>query len=80
MMNHSLIAAVTTVVLINIISEGASIIILLFFLPKDKITKEDFHRDNKLLRDFWYIYSNTMARLIGSITYFFEPIILTNIF
>ena len=70
----------TTVVLINIISEGASIIILLFFLPKDKITKEDFHRDNKLLREIFGIsIPNTMARLIGSITYFFEPIILTNI-
>ena len=80
MMNHSLIAAVTTVVLINIISEGASIIILLFFLPKDKITKEDFHRDNKLLIEILCIsIPNTMARLIGSITYFFEPIILTNI-
>ena len=80
MMNHSLIAAVTTVVLINIISEGASIIILLFFLPKDKITKEDFCRDNKLLREIFGIsIPNTMARLIGSITYFFEPIILTNI-
>lgn len=80
MMNHSLIAAVTTVVLINIISEGASIIILLFFLPKEKITKEDFHRDNKLLREIFGIsIPNTMARLIGSITYFFEPIILTNI-
>ena len=80
MMNHSLIAAVTTVVLINIISEGASIIILLFFLPKDKITKEDFHRDNKLLREIFGIsIPNTMARLIGSITYFFEPIILTNV-
>lgn len=80
MMNHSLIAAVTTVVLINIISEGASIIILLFSLPKDKITKEDFRRDNKLLREIFGIsIPNTMARLIGSITYFFEPIILTNI-
>ena len=80
MMNHSLVAAVTTVVLINIISEGASIIILLFFLPKEKITKEDFHRDNKLLREIFGIsIPNTMARLIGSITYFFEPIILTNI-
>lgn len=80
MMNHSLIAAVTTVVLINIISEGTSIIILLFFLPKDKITKEDFRRDNKLLREIFGIsIPNTMARLIGSITYFFEPIILTNI-
>ena len=79
-MNHSLIAAVTTVVLINIISEGASIIILLFFLPKDKITKEDFHRDNKLLREIFGIsIPNTMSRLIGSVTYFLEPIILTNI-
>ena len=80
MMKYSLVAAVTTVVLINIISEGTSIIILLFFLPKEKITKEDTHTNKPLLKEILGIsIPNTTSRLIGSITYFLEPIILTNI-
>lgn len=80
MMNYSLTSAITSVVLINILSEGFSIIVLLFFLPKEKIVKEDFHRDNKIIREILGIsIPTTTARMIGSITYFFEPIILTNI-
>ena len=80
MMTYSLVAAVTSVVLINIISEGMSIVILLIFLPKCKITKNDFCMNNKLLKEIFGIsIPSTMARLIGSITYFFEPIILTNL-
>lgn len=80
MMKYSLVIAVTTVVLINIISEGTSIIILLFFLPKEKIKKEDFKKDNSLLKEIFGIsIPTTTSRLIGSITYFLEPIILTNV-
>lgn len=80
MLKYSLVTAITTVVLINILSEGLSIIILILFLPKEKIHKEDIHKDNKLLKEIFDIsLPNTGARLIGSITYFLEPIILTNI-
>lgn len=80
MIKYSLVIAVTTVVLINIISEGTSIIILLFFLPKEKIKKEDFKKDNSLLKEIFGIsIPTTTSRLIGSITYFLEPIILTNV-
>ncbi len=80
MLRYSLVTAITTVVLINIISEGLSIVILMLFLPKEKITREDLSRDNKLLKEVFDIsLPNTGARLIGSITYFLEPIILTNI-
>lgn len=80
MMKYSLVVAVTTVVLINVISEFSSILILLLFLPKEKIYINDFNRDNNLLKEIFGIsIPTTMARLIGSITYFFEPIILTNI-
>lgn len=79
-MRYGIVVAVTFVVLINVISEFASIIILLLFLPKDKIELNDFHRDNNLLKEILGIsIPTTMARMIGSITYFFEPIILTNI-
>lgn len=80
MIKYSLVVAVTTVVLINIISEGSSIIILLFFLPKEKIKKEDLKKDNILLKEILGIsLPTTGSRLIGSITYFLEPILLTNI-
>lgn len=79
-MQYGLTTAITFVVLINILSEGFSIIVLLFFLPKEKIVKEDFHKDNKIIREILGIsIPTTTARMIGSITYFFEPIILTNI-
>lgn len=80
MMKYSLVTAVTTVVLINVISEASSIIVLLLFLPKEKINIHDFHRDNLLLKEIFGIsIPTTMTRMIGSITYFFEPIILTNV-
>lgn len=80
MMSYGLTTAITSVILINILSEGFSIIVLLFFLPKEKIGKKDFHRDNKIIREIFGIsIPTTTARMIGSITYFFEPIILTNI-
>lgn len=80
MMKFGLVTAVTSVVLINIISEFSSIVVLLFFLPKEKIKASDFKKDNQILKEILDIsLPNTGARLIGSITYFFEPIILTNI-
>lgn len=79
LMNYSLTYAITGVVLINILSEGASIIILLLFLPKHKkITPSDFHYDKIILKDLLYIsIPTTGSRLIGSLTYFLEPILLT---
>lgn len=80
MMKYGLVVAVSSVVLINIISEFSSIIILLFFLPKEKIYRSDLKKDNHLLKEIFNIsIPTTTARLIGSITYFLEPIILTNV-
>lgn len=80
MTKFGIVKAVTTVVLINIISEGVSIIILTLFLPKEKIKKDDLRKDNSLLKEIFGIsIPTTTSRLIGSITYFLEPIILTNI-
>ncbi len=80
MTKFGIVKAVTTVVLINIISEGVSIIVLTLFLPKEKIKKDDLKKDNSLLKEIFGIsIPTTTSRLIGSITYFLEPIILTNI-
>ena len=73
--------AVTGVVLINILSEFASIITLLFFIPKGNvITIKDFKYNKQNLKDALDIsIPTTGSRLIGSLTYFLEPIILTYI-
>lgn len=67
-------------VLVNIISEFASTIILFFFLPK-KITfqKKDLLPKKRIIKDSLRIsLPNTSSRLIGSIAYFLEPILIGN--
>ena len=68
-------------IIINIFSEIASTIVLLFFIPRNiKITKEDFLPNKSYIKDSLNIsIPNTSSRLVGSIGYFLEPILLTNI-
>lgn len=73
--------AVCYIILSNIISEGMSILVLLLFLPKKVIIKK-----NDLIPSKVYIEEclsigipNTTGRLIGSVGYFLEPIILTSV-
>lgn len=72
--------AVCYLVLSNIISELTSTIILLFFLPKKKkITKEDLKPNTIYIKDAISLgLPNTMSRILGSIAFFLEPIILSN--
>lgn len=72
---------VCLLILINIISEISSTLVLLFFLPKNiKITKEDLKPNKVYIKDSLKIsVPNTTSRLIGSLGFFLEPIILTNI-
>lgn len=81
LMTNSLTIAITGVVLINIISEFTSIISLLLFIPKQhNIKLEDFKYNKSILKDLLNIsIPTTGSRLIGSISYFLEPIILTYI-
>ena len=70
--------AVLGVVLINIFSELASEICLILFIPNKKIKLSDMHMDKEIFKDVLNIsLSATGSRLIGSISYFLEPIILT---
>ena len=73
--------AVCFVILTNIISEVTSILILFFFLPKNfSLTRSDVKPSKIYLRDRLSISIPTTAtRLIGSICYFLEPIILTGV-
>lgn len=73
--------AVCYIILSNIISEIASILILFLFLPKKvKINKQDLKPDKTYMKESLTIgIPNTTGRLVGSIGYFLEPIILSSI-
>lgn len=71
--------AICYIVLINILSELTSILILFFFLPKNfKLKKQDIKPSKVYLKDSLSIsIPSTISRLVASIGYFLEPIILT---
>lgn len=79
LLNKSITFAVVGLILVNMISELSSIIFLLIFIPNKKTIKKC-----EIIPDILSIKSilsialpTTGSRLIGSICYFFEPIILT---
>ena len=69
------------IILTNIVSETSSILILLLFLPKNfKLKKSDFKINKLYIKETLDIsLPTTGSRLIGNISYFLEPIIITNI-
>ena len=79
--NKSISYIICFLIITNVISEMISILILLIFLPKKiDIRKRDFiPKINYLRRSFSISIPTTTSRLIGSIGFFLEPIILTNI-
>lgn len=76
----SLKYTVCFIILTNVISELASTLVLLFFLPKNtNINKNDLIPNKTYIKETLKIgIPNTTSRLIGSIGYFLEPIILTH--
>ena len=75
------IISVTSYILFNILSESISIIVFLFFLPKNKhITKEDLKLDYQETKEILNISIPSISgRLLGNIGFFFDPILLTSI-
>lgn len=75
------ISQVTFIIGSNMISEAASIFVMSMFLPKKSINKKNiFSFDKKIKNEIFSIsIPSTTSRIIGTISYFFEPIILTNL-
>lgn len=73
------IFSINFIILTNILSETLSIFILYFFLPKKiKINKQYIKPDIEIMKDVLNIsIPTTGSRVLGTIGYFFEPIILT---
>lgn len=73
--------AILGLILLNIISETSSIIVFMFFLPKNiNLSKCDIKLEPNIIKDTLKISVPSLSsKLIGSISYFFEPIILTTL-
>ena len=78
-LKYGTIITVSVYILLNIFSEIISIIVFLFFAPKNFVIKrKDLKPDIKVIKDVMSIaIPTTSSRIIGNIGYFFEPIILT---
>ena len=78
LLNYGMNIAISGVVLINIFSEFSSILCLIIFMPKKIINISDLKIEKRIFKDILNVsLSATGSRLIGSISYFLEPIILT---
>ncbi len=75
------VVTITVLMLLNIISESFSIIMLLIFIPKNKvITKEDLKFDSRETHEILAISVPSISgRLLGNIGFFLEPIILNRV-
>lgn len=68
-------------ILTNVVSESISIIVLLLFLPKKiDLSNVSFKADKNNVKDLISIgATSTSSRIIGNVSYFLEPIILTSL-
>lgn len=81
LMQKSLLWAVISLILLNILSELTSLLVFTIFLPKKKIIKKEELIPNKnILKDVLQTsIPSVSSRFIGNIGFFFEPIILTHL-
>ncbi|MBQ8473221.1 MAG: oligosaccharide flippase family protein [Bacilli bacterium] len=78
-LDKGIVFTTTSLILINVLSELISSLVLIFFLPKKfSISKSDLKPSFRSSKNVLEVaLPNTMTRIVGTISYFFEPIILT---
>ena len=75
----SLVYSICFIILVNIAGEIVSQLIMIKFFPKIKIKLSDLKFNFKYIKNLMTItVPATSSKVIGSISYFLEPIILTN--
>ena len=76
-----IVPVICIVILVNIVSETSSIIVMLMGLPKGMyIRKDDIKPSKKDIKDVMGTsVPSTTSKIIGSVSHFLEPIILTNV-
>jgi len=79
LLNKSLVFAISGLILVNVVSELMSSLILFLFLPKNfRIKRKDIKPNPVNIKAILNIsLPTTGSRIIGSIGYFLEPIVLT---
>lgn len=78
--NYGLVLTISTIIGVNVLSETFSIIVMLIFIPKGtKFRLKDIRIDKDNIKDVYEIaIPTTSSKIVGSIGFFLEPIILTN--
>ena len=80
LLKRNIIMAVSGLILVNIFSELTSSITLILFIKDKTIKMNDLIPKKSNLKNIFSIaIPTTTSRLIGSIAYFFEPIIITSV-
>ena len=75
----SLIHGICFIILVNIIGEISSNIIMILFMPKIKIKLSDFKINfDEVKKIMKFCIPVTLSKIVASISYFLEPILITN--
>ena len=78
-LNISLIHGICFIILVNIIGEISSNIIMILFMPRIKIKFSDFKINfNEVRKIMNFCIPVTLSKILSSISYFLEPILITN--
>ena len=79
-LNYGLISTICFITLVNIIGEISSQLVMFKYFPKVKFMKSDFKLNISIIKEvFNFCFPVTLSKIIGSLSYFLEPIILSNI-
>ena len=76
---NNIIYSICFIILIDIIGEISSWIVMINYTPKIKLKIHDLKINKQIIKDIMsFTIPTTLSKIIGSISYFAEPIILTS--
>ena len=79
LLSLSLTHAISFIILVNAVGEVISQLVMMYFFPKNiKPSLNDFNKDD-IKKVMNISIPSTSSKIIGSISYFLEPIVLTNV-
>ena len=77
---YGIIYTICFISVVNILGEISSETVMIKFFPKTKLSKDDFKINFVIIKEIMsFCIPVTLSKLVGSVSYFLEPIILTTI-